>query len=248
MTVKRRVHQRTIALLDDIAQHRAAFPEPFQRRHFARVHGAGVASWFQRRVENEQLVPRNLYGKRKYYSITEKTVRILRRSGRHVSRSAARPLGPEAKRSLFAFALYCNPEQGALKTIYRPAFDPELFPQLAARCNQTHSDPLRRKLFYRDGETIGYFVVDRGQARFIAAKVRPKLFDLLTPAKYPEMRNLVDVERFRLTVVTATGQRAEELQGELCEPEPPFPVQVVVFPQLIHLLPKQQSTSTSSLY
>jgi len=245
MTRKKKIQQKTLEVLHDAARFRLLLVETLQRRHFPKLKRSGVVSWLQRRIENDHLQSAMLYGQRTYYAVTEKAVRTLKSRGYHVSRNATRPLGPEAKRTYLAFSLYCNPEKGKLKSLYRPAFDAELFPELSAFQANTNCDPLRRKLFYRDGDVIGYFVVDRGQREFIAKKVRPKLFDLLTPEKYPEFRALVDADQFRLTVVTATPSRADELSEELHAPPPPFPVQIVVYPEL---LLEQPSLSSPTLF
>ena len=238
--MKKKIHSKTLLELHRIERQRITTAEFLQRRSFPHLKRAGVESWLQRRVQNEHLTSNRLFGPWVYYTVTGKSVSLLKRAGFPVSRHAIRPLGPEAKRHWYAFLHFCNPVKGPNRSPYRPSLDPDRFPTLTARVASGTPDPHRRQTFFRQGKDVGFFVVDRGQPDFVSRKIRPKLFKLMTRDKHPEMRALLDKGQFRLAIASASASRAAQLRMQLEAPKPPFPFEVHVVEELIHFVVDDQ--------
>src|SRR5262249_5778683 len=139
-----------------------------------------AAETFLRRQSNAGWLDTSpLYGQKVYYRPSRRLVDFLRKSKLvRLSRAATRPLKPFTKLQRYAALLYCTPATGQLRTLYRPSLDAESFPDIAEHLEAGRADPLRQKLFYRDGEVVGLFAVDRGQHLFIERKVKPKVLAL----------------------------------------------------------------------
>ena len=177
MMVKR-IRQCDVARLDEIGQFRLMTAELLQRRCFAGSNLAAAESWLKRQRSARLLTTEPLDARRVYFHLTSTAVKRLREQQRSVSRAAARPLKPMTKIQRYALLLYCTPQEGTLRHPYRPSQDAAAFPEVAKYIASGKADPLRNKLFYREGETIGWLLLDRGWPRALDRKVKPKAVSL----------------------------------------------------------------------
>jgi hypothetical protein len=214
--------------------------DPLHRLEFAGQTRTAAESWLRRMVRDGWLQSAPLDDHQVYYRLTAKAVLYLKRiCKRCVSRAATRPLSPNRKFEKHAVLLYCTAVDSPQRWAYRPSHDAKAFNDIAAHIAQGKADPLRHKLFYREGDIIGYFVADRGQSRLIQSKVRPKMFSIF---RWSSFQQLAEAKRIRLTVVTPTENRRRELVRECEENPPPIAWEVVVIPELSSLLPRLRST------
>ena len=228
--------------------------EVLWRRHFRGKKAAAVASWIKRRCADGWIRGRPLDERRKLYQLTDQAVAYLRKQGHAISRSTSSPPKGYAKASRYAALLYCTPEKGPHFSLYHPSRHLDKFPDLAAHIQNTNTDPFRQKLFYADGDTLGYFVLDRGQHHFFGRKVVPHLQALfgrrkrdgeelaIDPAQpgWPSMRLRLEHGKFRLTLATVTDARRHELEREINNVKPPLAWEVAVLPDVANVLPKQR--------
>jgi hypothetical protein len=225
--------------LKDIGEFGGTTVELAHRRYFAGSSLSAAESWLRRGCKYGWLRAAPLDGKRSYYHLTVRAVRWLRKVKRvPLSRAAARALRPMTKAQRFAALLYCTPESGPLRHAYRPSHDAAKFPDIAAHIASGKADPLRQKLFYKDGEMIGLLLLDRGQDQFIERKAKPKVLSL---AGWDSFLALIQAGRFRLTVVTVTESRQRQLLDELSEDAPEFPHEIVILPDLGRVLPQRRA-------
>ena len=223
-------------------------------RHFPGKKPAAVASWIKRRCKDEWIRARQFDRRRSMYQLTDKAVAQLRKLGHSISRSTTSEPRGYAKATRYAAMLRCTPQGGAPLHLYRPSEHPDKFPDLAAHIQKTNSDPFRQKLFYADGDILGYLVLDRGQPAFFRRKVVPHLHQLFGRPKRLEQRTVIDPEepgwpsmqlrlkhdKVRLTIVTVTQPRREELEREIAESTSSLPTEVVVFPDIANVMPMQR--------
>lgn len=230
--------------LKDIALFGGLSLELIHRRHFPDLQARAAESWTKRRVFAGILEAAPLDSRRVYYHLTKKGADWLRRvHGVRVSRAAARPLRPMAKAMRIAAAEYCTPPAAPRLSLIRPCQHPDRFPDLAAYVASGRADPLRQKLLYEDGTIIGFLAVDRGQEQFIRRKVQPKAHSL---SRWTSLRTLIDQDRFRLTILTPTASRRDELVEAVNEAPPPFSWEVVTIPQLLVLNSAVQSVCSAA--
>jgi DNA-binding MarR family transcriptional regulator len=197
---------------------------------------SAAESWLRRMVRDGWLQSAPLDDHQVYYRLTAKAVLYLKRiCKRRVSRAATRPLSANRKFEKYALLLHCTAVGSPQRSAYRPSHDAAAFSDIAAHIGQGKADPLRHKLFYREGEIIGYFVADRGQSRLIQSKVRPKMFSIFS---WNSFQQLAESNRIRLTIATTTESRKRELVSEFEENPPPIAWEVVVIPELCSLLPR----------
>jgi len=210
--------------------------EALRRLEFSGQTRSAVESWLRRMVRDGWLQSAPLDDHQAYYRLTAKAVLYLKRiCKRRVSRAATRPLSPNRKFEKHALLLHCTAVDSPQRWTYRPSHDAGAFNDIASHIAQGKADPLRHKLFYREGDTVGYFVADRGQSRLIQSKIRPKMFSLF---KWQSFQQLAETKRIRLTIVTTTESRKRELVSECEENPPPLAWEVVVIAELSSLLPR----------
>lgn len=214
-------------------------PQVMQMRFLPKAGRNAAVSCLRRRRERNLIRTWRLYGKRAFYRLTGYGARKLRQQGDHVSRRAHLPLSPTGKRESFALSCFCNEKPESERIPIRPHLDPIAFPRIA----RLPFDPLHKKRFVRDGDLIHLVVTDGGAQQFLNQTVIPKVCSLLDPTKFPEFVALRDAGFFRLAIPTATVARADELLAGLEENPPPFPAEVIVYPDLIHFLPQLRSNS-----
>ncbi len=231
------------------------------RRHFRGKKAAAVASWIKRHCAEGWIRGRQLDKCRKFYQLTDKAVAHLRSLGHRVSRSTSSPPKGYAKAVRYAALLYCTNEKEPHILLYRPSEHLDKFPDLAAHIEATNTDPFRQKIFYADGDTLGYLVLDRGQHQFFGRKVLPHLQSLFGRKKrdganflidpdqpgWPSMRLRLEHNKFRLTLVTVTDARRYELEREIKRAKLPHAQEVVVLPDIANVLPTRrrlESTAT----
>lgn len=233
-----RISRRDLAWLIDIAELGGIDVETLRRRRFAAGSRAAAESWLRRACKAGWLRPGPLDGKRANYHLTVRALRWLRSAkGVRVSRAAARPQRPMTKALRYALAVYCSQVAGALRRAYRPSHDSERFPDLAAHVASGKADPLRQKLFYREGDIVGLLLLDRGQRLFIERKAKPKVLSLAT---WDSFLRLIEAGQFRLTIVTVSVGRESELLAELASDRPEFPHEVVLLPEVARVLPTRR--------
>lgn len=233
------MRKRNLALLTYVLAVGLVTPQ-FARRRFLASAGINAAvSWLRRLRERSLLRTWRLYGKRSFYRLAGRGARTIRKEGKHVSRRAHLPLSPTGKRVSYALSCFCNEQPASERIPIRPYLDPIAFPRIAG----LPFDPLHKKRFVRDGDLIHLVVTDGGAQQFLNQTVIPKVCSLLDPTKFPEFVALRDAGLFRLAIPTATVARADELLAGLEENPPPFPAEVIVYPDLIHFLPQLRSNS-----
>ena len=232
-----RITPRTIRLLRYLSVHRLLTPQITNRRFIANQSTTAAVSWLRRLRELQHVKTIPLFGQRLCSVLTRKGARNLRKHGYQVARNATKPLSSTAKRDFYAINLFCNEQCKSSRHFYRPYLDPVKFPLVAQRS----TDPFQHKHFIRDGEVLTLFVVDRGTPKFINECLRPKVFDLLNPTKYPDFTQLLEAGCFRLAVATGSDSRGDELLLELQGNPPPMLAEVIVYPDLAHFMPLTQS-------
>lgn len=170
-----------------------------------------------------------------YYYLTEKAVAYLRHKlGVRVSRAATRSLTPYRKPEKYAFLRFCSMPAEASRQPYRPGFDAVRFPAIATYIQSGQADPLRQKLFYAAGDTVGLFLLDRGHPAFVPRKLQPKVAAVL---KWQPFQALLEAGQFRLTIVTTSLSRQQQLKHEIHGDPPPFPWEIVVLEDVAAVLP-----------
>jgi len=196
-------------------------------------------SWIKRLRASHWLESAPLDEHRCYYRLSNKAVVFLRtKHGIRVSRAATRPLKPLRKPERHAFLLYTSHDVVPRPEPYRPAFDSERFPEIAAVVASGKADPLRQKLFYSQGTVVGYFVLDRSHPTFVSDKLLPKVQMLW---KWEAFERLCTDGLFALTVVTTSVTRARELTAVINRDAPPFRWEVVVMEEIAALLPRRRN-------
>jgi len=211
------------------------------QRWYSWLSIAAVRSWIKRLRQAGWIVSAPLDERRNYYRLSNRAVQYLRNKwGVRVSRATTRPLKPNRKPEKHAWLLFISENPTLGREAYRPAFDSGLFPELAAHLAEGKADPYRQRLFYRAGETIGLFVLDRGHPDFVNAKLKPQVEDLW---RQPSFAKVVNAGLFELTVSTSSISRKRELETVINEHPPGFHWQIVVMEEIAALLPRRSSSS-----
>lgn len=212
------------------------------RTEFPGQSRSAAESWLQRMIRAGWLRAGQLDELQVYYRPTLSAVQCLKKVHRmQVSRACIRPLTPNRKYEKHARLLYCS-HDAVSRSAYRPSKDDERFPDIAAHIAQGKADPMRHKLFYREGDTVGLLLADRGQSSFIHSKVRPKVFSIF---RWESFQRLAELKQFRLTIITTTEYRRRELVRECAQNAPPMPHEIVVIEELATLLPSLPSNKRS---
>lgn len=232
--MKKYLIERDIEFLKWIAENGAVTLDVAHRK-YPHLSRSAAGAWIKRLRQAGWLLSSPLDQHRHQYRLSEKAVSYLRNKCQFkVSRAATRPIKPYRKPERQALLEYCHPAEGPSRLVYRPSRDAELFPELVAHVALGKADPMRQKLFYREGETVGYFVLDRGHPAFIQRKLAPKVVSLLTWKSFERLRS---VGLLRLTIVTVSVTRKEELESEIRNEPPPFAWEIVVLAEIAALLP-----------
>jgi hypothetical protein len=232
--MKKSLIARDIEFLKLVVECGAITLDVAQRIHSTMTRSA-VGAWIKRLRQGGWLLSSPLDQHRHQYRLSEKAVAFLRNKCQFkVSRAATRPIKPYRKPERQALLEYCHPEEGPTRRLYRPSRDVELFPDVVAHVAQGKADPLRQKLFYREGETIGYLVLDRGHTSFVRQKLPPKVVSLLSWKSFDRLRS---AGKLRLTIITVSATRKAELEAEILSEPPPFAWEIVVLAEIAALLP-----------
>lgn len=236
--MKHRPRSRDIPRLTDVGEFGLMTVDTMHARHFADQRVAAAESFLRRQCRAGWLDVSPLYRQKVYYRLTRRSVEYLRGTEHlPLSRAVLRPLKPLTKVQRYAALLYCTPAHGTLRRLCRPSHDPERFPDLTEYIRGGAADPLRQKLFYRDGDLTGLLLVDRGQHLFLERKVKPKVLSL---ARWQSFLDLLQTGRFRLTIVSPSSTRAAELEADIRADAPEFPWEIVPLPELAQLLPRRR--------
>lgn len=236
--MKRRLTRRDFELLKRIAEH-GHLTVDVLRFWYPELSKTAASTWVKRLRKSGHLESASLDQRRRYYRLSHLSVMLLRRkAGVRVSRAKARPLKPLRKAEQHAFLLFTASASDLPRQVLRPCHDTVRFGDLAELVASGKTDPLRQKLFYCEGETVGYFVLDRGSRSFVTRKVKPKVFAVL---KWASFQQLLAAGHFRLTIVTTAASRAEELTTEMKQEAPPFPFEITVLEEIAALLPTRST-------
>jgi hypothetical protein len=146
-------------------------------------------------------------------------------------------LKPYRKPERHAFLLFTSQACEPARKPFRPGLDAARFSEIGDVVRSGKADPLRQKLFYSAGSCVGYFVLDRGHPVFIRRKLQPKVVSLL---RWESFQRLVAEGNFRLTIVTCSESRQQELLAEIQREPPPFPFEVIVLEEIAALLPTRR--------
>ena len=239
----KRIRQCDVTRLDEIGRFRLMTAELLQRRSFTGSNLAAAESWLKRQRSARLLTTEPLDSRRVYFHLTSTAVKRLREQRRSVSRAAARPLKPMTKVQRYALLLYCTPQEGDLRSPYRPSQDAAAFPEIAEYIASGKADPLRNKLFYREGPTLGWLLLDRGWPRALDRKVKPKAVSL---SRWGSLWRRMEAGTFRLTIIVLTDGRRDELLEEFERDPPEFPWEVVVIPEVARVLPRRRTSHSQS--
>jgi len=242
--MSRRLGERDSRLLEEIALYGHITLETLLQRR-PELSQSAVGSWLKRLRKSGYLESAPLDQRRYYYRLSHKAVMHLRkRRGVRVSRAATRPLKPYRKPERHAFLLFTSVPSEVPRKPYRPSLDVARFGEINEVIRSGKADPLRQKLFFACGESVSYFVLDRGHPAFIQRKLKPKVVSLLG---WPSFQRLIAEGTFRLTVITCSEGRQQELLAEIQREPPPFPIDVIVLEEVAALFPTRRLNSQPRL-
>ena len=199
-----------------------------------------VESTLQRDVRANFLTSRPL-DSRMLYQLINKATALLKEEGLQIPRSVTKPISPKSKAERFSLLWYCTPRDRAPFRVYVPSRHPDVFHDIAEYIAGGKTDPLRQKLFYVDGEIIGYFAPASDDPHFVAKTLLSKVRSL---ARWESFQTLFRTKRFRLTVAANSFQRKTEIEAEINSYSPDVPFEVLYDPRAALNKPKNNHSAS----
>ena len=130
------MNETIMKVLLHVATFRVILPETYQRNFLAAGERKSASQALKRLERGGYLRSYPLSAKRKYFALTWKAVRWLRKQGVIVPRSYANPIKPLRLPTVMSVLHYCGLAPVGQRRPFRPAFDTARFPRLAKQVSE----------------------------------------------------------------------------------------------------------------